>query len=131
MKTRTIACEELKLSVMVSEATPFVELRRQLLAKRALTEVATDFGLRPGEPFPEEVQCMSKALLAGYVYPNCLAAVVWSRGFDHHTVSLDEFGAFAEPFVLVWLACVLELNPTWQGVFLGPMQFTKHTQLPF
>lgn len=101
---------------MVSEATTFAELRRNLLARRAFAEVAEDFGLQPGEPFPDEVAQTAEVALARYVYPTCLAAVVWSRGFDSDTLTLAEFGTLAEPFVEVWLGCVLELNPTWQNV---------------
>lgn len=114
MKAQTITYDDHAppLKVTVGQATPFMEVHRSLRMSQALVQLAADLELQPGEPFPGSPEVP----MAQFTWPNCMACVVTSEGFNHHTITLAEFAALPEQFVTAWHRAALAMNPAWRHV---------------
>lgn len=53
-------------------------------------------------------------LIRRYTWPNCKAPTISSKGFDHTTLTFDEFCKLPEAFVAQWEAAALDLNSHWK-----------------
>lgn len=108
------------LSVTVSEATVLQGMKRATLISEAVALLRTGRPEAEDEPEAEDLSSdwpegerLSLHLVRRYTWPTCIACTTASTGFDHVSLTFDEFCLLSERFVAEWEKAALELNPHW------------------
>jgi len=103
------------LKVLVEEANVLMGMKRTMLAQEArallLGEDAANPDAQINLPDGDELALF---LLRRHTYPNCIAATVKSEGFDHTTLTFEEFCLLPDRFVDDWENAALDFNPHWR-----------------
>lgn len=115
--------------VTVSEATALAGMRHTLMISEALTFIRER---RPEADRDKPVGFtalgddeMALFMLRQYAWPDCMAVAIESNGFNHQTLTFEEFAQLPEVFVAKWQKAARELNPHWYTEEEKPDQAEK------
>ncbi len=119
LQRRSVVYEsgDVKIDLVVSEASALTGMRRALLRGRASAYLNSLNGAG-GEESEDDKPSLSAldlsaiTLMARVVYPDLVAAAVEADGIDLE-MSIDDFCGLPDSLVDAWEVAVYQLNPHW------------------